>query len=235
MMNDDTDTTVGSSQTVCECGSDHRSAVTRLCRPFMALTQLHKRISEFLDAQALFEFGKDGPLAHGLRSMTLRLYDETIDQFDRSQTASDEHPEWNLANDLSRLRRYFDEVADGCADELLGPRPPLSVIPDIVFDENATLRAAKNETIGCYDHCYEVISQWFDKGALSLKLGDDPEGWLPMVDNAFKEAFEKITLLSPNNHEKIQDLAKKSYELWRETRRLLYDFTPPSQRPAWQV
>lgn len=235
MMNGDTDTTVGSSQTVCECGSDHRSAVTRLCRPFMALAHLHKRISEFLDAQALFEFGEDGPLAHGLRSMTLRLYDETIDQFDRSQTASDEHPEWNLANELNRLRTYFDEVADGCADEVLGPRTPLSAIPDIVFDESATLRAAKSETITGYDSCYAVISQWFDKGAHSLKMGYDPEEWLPIVDNAFKEAFEKTTLLSPHNHETVQDLAKKSYELWRETRRLLHDFSPPSQRPAWRI
>lgn len=228
MMNGTADAAVDSSQIVCRCGRDHRLAVTRLCPVFKALNLLHQRVASFWDAEELFQFGKDGPLAHGLRSMTLRRYDWTIYEFQRQQDASDQHPEWDLADELSRLRRYFDQIADGCAEESHGPRSPPSVVPEILSAEGSAVVNAKRDTIAFYDTCYDVISEWFNNGAHSLRNRDDHEGDLPMVDNAFKEAFEKITSLSKDEYETIQDLIKRLYELWSETRRLLFDFTPPS-------
>lgn len=142
-MNGATDVAVGSSQVVCECGRDHRLAATRFCPAFRALEELHKRIAVFLDAQELFEFGKDGPLAHGLRSMTLRHYELTINPFERQKDASYQHPEWKLTDEIDRLRRYFDQVADGCEEEDLGPRPPPSIIPDITLDKKQRSNAQR--------------------------------------------------------------------------------------------
>lgn len=187
---------------------------------------LNQRITLFIDTLDLFEFGKDGPLAHGLRSLVLRRYDEAIREFHYRQVASEEHPEWNLAGEISKLRRYFEQIADGRAEGVLGPRLPFTDRSDIVGDEHTTLLDAKNATIRCYDLCYDMISDWAVEGMESLTYQKDTRGKLRRVDDAFKNAVEKTNLLSAAEDRIIEDLTKSSYEIWKETRRILYDFIP---------
>lgn len=111
------DAGVEPSQVVCECGGDHRSIEARHCPVFNVLRDLNRSIQEFLDAQQVLEFGKDGPMAHCLRCAMLFEYGWMIRSLEHQKTMSERHPEWNLAEEISRLRRYAEQVSVGCAEE----------------------------------------------------------------------------------------------------------------------
>lgn len=212
------------SQIVCRCGGDHRGTENRHCPVFNVLDGLNTKIREFLGYQKVLEFGKNGPMAHCLRSIVLEEYDSMIKIFQEKEATSQKHPEWHLADEIARSRSYFEQVTDGYAEakKTLGPRPPASVIPSTIGDEKTTLGWARYSVEHFYDTCVDVISEFVLCGA-DLYMGAH-ERYLTQVDNGFKETFENIIQLPRTENATIQDLTQKLYDIWKENRRLLCDF-----------
>lgn len=195
------------------------------------LDQLSNHIRGLLNILDVYEFGKDGPLAHGLLSQVLKQYDRTMECLQHFEARGEGHPEWHLAEHISGIRSYLDQTAEFCdeAKQTLGPHSPPDIVPDIVENEDETLRIAKQAAIQCYDDCFTfVVAEWILRGARTLSGQADPEGWLQQVDDAFVKAFAKITLLPNSENAEVQDLVQKSYRIWKESRRLLCDFRRPS-------
>lgn len=160
----------------------------------------------------------------------LSEYDRMIRSLERQKTRSEQHPEWNLADKISRLRRYAEQVSVGCADEkkTLGPRPPSPEAEPIIGNEDKTLQHAKIVVNWFYDTCWDIISEFVLSGAESLSYAPDEQGYLSRIDNAFKEVlFEAIVDLPATENATIQALTEKSYKIWKENRRLLCDFKRP--------
>ncbi|KAK7711733.1 hypothetical protein SLS63_012572 [Diaporthe eres] len=147
-----------------------------------------------------------------------------IRQFQNAEGDSERNPEWHLTDDIARLRSYFEQVANGCAEarETLRPRPPLSVTNG---DRESALGIAQLAVNRFYDTCKDATMDFLVSGKDPCDV-DESEGFLPKVDNAFKEAFEEIIQLPRTENATIKDLTEKSYEIWKESRRLLceYDF-----------
>lgn len=221
-----TDAAADASQIACKCGGDHPRTNTRSC----PVIRLNRAIREFLDIQDVFESGKDGVMAHCLRAQVQFGYRLMMGSFEFWEAASEEHPEWNLAEEIARLRRYADQVAVGCADDktTLDPcHPPASVAEAVVGDEEPNLRQAKRMVFSFYQTCNGIISEFVVRRAESLSYRPDEKGYLPKIDNGFKEAFEDIILLPKTDNATIQDLTRRLYDIWKESRRLLCDYRPP--------
>lgn len=226
-----TDAAADNSRTriVCECGSDHRGIRNQHCPIFNILSRLHDKIQVFLDAQEVLESGKDGPMAYCLRYTMLVIHDLTSEEIRKWEAKSKENPEWQLAAEISKLKRYFEQVADGCAkdEKSLGLRPPSPVLPEYPGDMGSAQRRAHVSIHDFYDTCHRVIEEFVRNGAKSLSRQPDHQGHLALVDNAYKETFETVLLVGDTNHRTIQHLNKKSYDIWAECRRLLCEFRRP--------
>lgn len=211
---------------VCRCGSDHRETDNRQCPVFNILTDLNNRIQMFLDYQKVLEFGKEGAMAHCLRTIVLKEYDKMIKEFQKKKAFIEQHPGWRLADDIAGLQRYFDQVADGCAEakETLGSRPPPSVVPHIASNEEKMVRDAILKVEELYYRCESVINQFLHLAVPFARYREHAGGCLPKVDNAFKETFEAIIGLPGIENATIKDLIEKSYDIWKENRRLLCEF-----------
>lgn len=211
------------AQIVCTCGRDHRGKDSRNCLVFTILNDLNKGIREFLNYQETAESGKNGPMAHCLRSIVLRGYDNMMLEFKMAEDDSVQHPEWHLTDEIARLRSYFEQVADGCAEakKNWNSRPPPNVMPSMVGGEDKELLHAKSMIRHLYETCDEIISDFVFSGLRSGSYLDDPGGYLSRVDTAFQDAFEIIIHLPEHENETIRDFTKKSYKIWAETRRLL--------------
>lgn len=147
------------SRVVCECGRDHRETETHRCPAIGILHCLNQDIQDFISVQEVLEFGEDGPMAHCLRWTMLSQYDLMISSLERQKTRSEQHPEWSLADKISRLRRYAEQVSVGCAEEkkTLGPRPLRPEVEPIIGNEDKTLQYAKNRINWFYDRCWDII------------------------------------------------------------------------------
>lgn len=224
-----TDAARDPSQIVCLCGDDCRGRDTCQCPVSETFSyMLSTGIEDFENIQKVFEFGKDGPMAHCLGSVILSKYKMIHNLWESLTAISDQHAECHSVQDFLWSWFIFRnlEGAQGCAEDMetLGSHPPPSVLPDIVGDEEETLRYAKDYLRWFYKHCAGVISEFVTGGAHSLSHVDDDEGYLTKIDNGFKEVFEAITCLPRTENANIQDLTDKSYEIWKECRRLLLDF-----------
>lgn len=219
---------VDPSQIVCECGRDHRGTNTRRCPIFSILHDVYSGIENFLYIQEIIEFGKDGPMAHCLRSSMIFSYDLVMKTFQKWEAASKEHPEWNLAEELSRLRRYADQITIGCAEEknMLGPDPPPSVVEPIVGDEDMTLQGAKSGVLFFYGTCHEVISEYVGSEGTSVMCKPDAKKVLDGIEREFTSALEDIMDLPKTQNATFRDLTQRLYDIRKETRRLLCDFKP---------
>lgn len=226
-MNRASDAATNPPQIVCKCGRDHRRADSRQCPVFNILNDMNIRIRQFLDYQRVLAFGKNGPMAQCLHSVVLERYDNMIKEFKKIEATIGKHPEWQLADEIARLRRYFEQVADGCSEAKKAGdlRPPPSVVPHIASNEEEMLRNAKLKVEELYDKCEYTITQFLHNGVPSGRYHEHAEEYLPNVDNYFKETFEAIIRLLPGiENETIKNLTEKSYEIWKETRRLLCEF-----------
>lgn len=152
-------------------------------------------------------------------------YGWMIRSLEHQKTMSERHPEWNLAEEISRLRRYAEQVSVGCAEEkkTLGPGPQPPKVEPIIGTEDKTLQYAKNRINWFYDTCWEIIEEFVLSGAESLSYMPDSQGYLAQIDNEFKEVFEAIIDLPASENATIQALTEKSYKIWKECRRLLCD------------
>lgn len=151
-------------------------------------------------------------------------YDMMIGSLEHQKTMSERHPEWNLADEISRLCRYADQVSVGCAEETkaLGPRPQAPKVEPIIGNEDKTLQHAKESLNWLYDICWDIISEFVLSGAKSLRYVPDQGGYLSRIDGTFKDVlFEAIIDLPATENATIQALTKKSYNIWKESRRLL--------------
>ncbi|KAG8156842.1 hypothetical protein KVR01_013255 [Diaporthe batatas] len=220
-MSEGTDAARDAAHAACECGRDHRQAGNRTCEPVGLMSHLHVTVQEFLDAQEVLEFGKDGPMAPCLLGGTMEYYTFVLASFSESQTTSEKHPEWHLAAEIARLRRYFDQVAENCAEKKNGCSDQdlenRSFLPEISGNEEKTLSDAKNKVHEFWDTCYDAIEVW---GILNLRRDNDPEGCLPVVDKAFKDALDAIMLLPDSENTTAQELSRQLHEILNETRRL---------------
>lgn len=217
------------SQTVCECGRDHRGPNALGCPVFNIFVEVSEDIRDFLAAQDFVQFGKDGPMAHCLRSGLIFCYDILMETLQRYEAASHEHPEWNLAEQLSRLRRYAEQVTVGCAEEkeILGPDPPHSVVEPIVGDEERTLRNAKFQIRRFYDTCRDVISGFMFTDMDSIRCKSDKEKVLKQIDTNFTDAIDHIMAIPKTQNAAFRDLTQRLYDIRKETLRLLCDFEHP--------
>jgi hypothetical protein len=175
------------------------------------------------------EFGKDGPMSHCLRSAALWRYNHAMGRFEEWQAKSEQHQEWHLAEPISWLRRYFDQVTCSCADDknTLGPRPPSSVLPNITDNEETTLREANEGIVSLYELCVDLINDYGMPPDLPLGPQNDPKDYLSRIDEEFREAIDGINSISTAGNATIQDLTAKSCGIWKETRRLMCDYREP--------
>ncbi|KAG8156873.1 hypothetical protein KVR01_013286 [Diaporthe batatas] len=192
------------SQAICECGRNHQRAGTR-------------------------RFGKDGLMAHCLRSEAVKYYDMGIKCFQKWQAKSEENPGWNLADSITWMRKYFDQISITCAEDkrTLGPYPSDSILPVIVGDEEESLKIAKEAVLTLYESCTDCVSEnvWTDEPP--LHHNNDPDGSLTCIDEALKDAMDAINSIKKAEGASIQDLSDKSYRIWREARRLLCEYERP--------
>lgn len=226
-----TDAAANPSQLVCKCGGDHQCTDADRCPTFKVLRRANWDIAYALNVQEVLEFGKYGPMAHCLRSTLVTQYDLSIKSFQRSEALLKAHPKWQVGDEISRLRRCFHAVADGFVEgrETWDKDPPLlSVLSHINGDEDKKLCDAKVATLKCYLDCAEVIEEFVSDRAKSLRHAPDKYN-LRRIDGGFQNAFEKILCLPKTENAAIQELMKQSYDIWKESRRLLFDFEPPGR------
>jgi hypothetical protein len=221
--------TANPSRFACDCGGDHERRKSRVCPVFEMMSALNKSVEDFLDMQQVLEFGKDGPMASSLRIELEFKYSETGEQFNKYEKLSNKHPEWNVAEKISKLRRYFYQVSNRSMDDegLPGVHLPAPTMPDTgacgSADGSPLLRAKVN-TYLCYRLCCEVVREYMRNGAVPLGRTGDHQGYLPKVDAAFKQAFNVIIRLESHENATIQRLMQQSLDCWKESRRLLCDF-----------
>lgn len=222
------------SQVVCDCGSDHQGSSTRRCPIFEILSRLQLPTEDLLQILDSLEFGKNGPMAHRLRSVALRYYDSGIDEFEKWQAMSEENPNWNLADSISRSRRHYDQISITCAEDkrTLGPHPSPLILPVIVGDEEKTLKKAKQAVIWLYQYCADFISEHMRRlGVLPIRPENDEHGYLWQIDCSFEEAMDAINSTVKPENATLQDLSNKSCRIWRETRRLMCEHQLPFDNP----
>lgn len=227
-MNTASGSATNPSQIVCRCGKDHRGTDKRTCPVFIIISDLNRGIQDFMEFQQVLDFGKNGPMDHCLRKALLGEYDLMIQRFKYKEATSDQHPEWHLADEIARLRSYFEQIADGCAQDkkTLGPRPPPSVIPSTDGDLETTLGYAQSQVTNFYGTCCDIMTEFVITGADWRCDLVDQKGFVPKIDDAFKFAFEGIIGLPRTENSTVQDLTQKLYAIWKENRRLLCEFKP---------
>lgn len=230
MMNKATEAALNLFKVVCECGSDHRVKGTGKCPVFGTTDRLNHDTERILIIQEINEFAKDGAMSDCVCETLTQEHDTVIENFTREQALSEQHPEWHLAEEISRSRRYFDQVTSSCAEMKEALRRDDSnggaiVLPEVNSGEDPALIRAKEKTITCYDECHEIVRSHVPAGAETLdRWNPDTDGDLLNVDSAFRDALNAILDLPKIENATIQDLTKTSYEIWNEIRRVLCEF-----------
>lgn len=216
------------TQVVCECGVELRWPVMHLCPVSTVIVNLRDSLNGFRTFLGILDFAKDGPLVYGLRSETDQAHKSLIQSFRRARNDSEQHPEWCLDEYISRMRREFDATAQGYVNDIEDWRtePPRSVVPHNVFTDNTTLGNAKDEIYGFYELCLELISSWSGDHHHGYDWEADEYHYLVSVDKYFQDTFGKIVLLPRAENATVQDPVKKTFEIWKETRRLLCEYPP---------
>lgn len=227
------DPTMQPNQIACECGIDHRETGNRNCIVYRTINGLHEVIDQFFAILDLLEFGKNGPMVYCLRRLTMRRYRETIKEFKKFQSVDEQRPEWHLAEHISKLRKYFDQVAIDCAEEknaMARADPYVDyVLEEVIGDELQAVQSAKHKISSCFGLFEEDIEEHLYSGADNLSARHDPCGLLPKIDADYREALDAITLIPESEKEAIQTLTTSLDRIWKETRRLLCEFHPPWQ------
>ncbi|KAJ0120556.1 hypothetical protein J7T55_015285 [Diaporthe amygdali] len=209
---------------VCECGVELREPAMHLCPVSKVIVHLRDQLHGFRAFLGILDFAKDGPLVYGLRSETEKLHQGFIESFYRVRNDSEQHPEWCLDEYISRMRMDFDATAQGYVndgEEDWRTEPPRSVVPHNVFTNNTTLGNAKHEIYFFYELCLEMISNWSGYHHCGYDWEADGCQYLSSVDKYFQDTFGKITLLPRAENAAMRDLVEKTFEIWKETRRLL--------------
>lgn len=225
--------TVQPNQIACECGVDHRETGNRNCVVYVILNRLHEVIDKFFTILDLLEFGKNGPMIYCLRRVTMKSYRETMKDFKKFEPIGEQHPEWHLAEQISKLRKYFDQVAIDCAEEknaMARVDPYVDFLLEEIFgDEEKAVREAKEECAVCFGMFEQYIEEHVNSGAGNLTARHDPDGVLPNVDKEYRTALEAIKLIPESETEETQKLTTSLDRVWKETLRLLCEFRPPRQ------
>ncbi|POS73572.1 hypothetical protein DHEL01_v208037 [Diaporthe helianthi] len=233
-MDGSEDTTI-LDQVVCECGGDHRWTDTRDCPVFGILDTLNGHIGRFFAILEAVEFARGGFMSISVRDTMTSEYDDIIKYFKKCQALAQRHPEWHLAKEICRLRKYFDQVAPSVKEEkrLLEWVEDVH-LPEIEDGDSRAIQRAKDKTSDSYGVCHDILSPHISAGAEALDLEDpDVRAALEKIDAAFKNAINSILVLPKTENALIQDLAKMSYEIWDDTRRLLCNFEPSQRETAF--
>lgn len=235
-MSEATDAATDAAHMACVCGSNHRLTGSRSCPAVVILHDLHVSMEAFLDAQDILEFGEEGPMLPCLLEQTTIRYQDFTKMLTEYQTVSEQHPEWHLATEISRLRSYFKQVADYYVEKIATCRDESfeddGDYPVISGNEEQTLLDAKRKVQDCYSKCYSAIEEY---GIENLRHRHDPNGSLPAVDKGFKDALDAIMLLPAKKNVIAQELSRQLYNIRNETRRLFkFSELAPSDELIYQ-
>lgn len=233
---------------VCEWGGDHRDTGKPTCAICEIPKNLNEAIQRFLYYQAALEFGRKGSMAYRLRTVATRQYSNTIRLFRKYQAVSEVHPEWNLAQEILRLRTHFDGVTQDCSKEksaFTRADPTVDhVLPQEFGHEEEALLNAINSVIYCYEVCSDSIEGHVDACLPPiLETGDhSPRSDLGQIDDALRRVVDAIKLIPENENATARDLTDKAHKMCKEARRVLCEFTceerpsrPGENQIKWQI